>query len=103
MKRDMKLVFDILVFIETCVTDIGPAYYEIAQEIGTKRGVWDSGDAEEALLEEIVYHLDMLVGGGKISKYEREPDAEQTDETFYQLTWDGHDLLDSMRQVVNIR
>ncbi|MQA53718.1 DUF2513 domain-containing protein [Pseudomonas piscis] len=103
MKRDMKLVFDVLVFIELTDTDIGPTYFEIIQEIGTKRGVWDSGDAEEELNTCIVHHLDILVGGGLLSKYEQEPTREQSDETFYQLTWQGHDLLDAMRKVVDIR
>lgn len=103
MKRDMKLVFEILVFIETTVTDLGPAHFEIAQEIGTNRSVWDNSDAEEELMLDLAYHLDLLEGGGKIVKYVREPHGDQPDETFYQLTWDGHDLLDSMRKVINIR
>lgn len=103
MKRDMKLVFEVLAFIESTATDVGPTFYEIIQDIGVKRGVWDSGEAEDDLNACIVYHLDLLAGGGLLSKYEQEPFGDQTDETFYQLTWQGHDLLDSLRDAVNLR
>ncbi|PYB75893.1 DUF2513 domain-containing protein [Pseudomonas soli] len=99
MKRDMKLVFDVLVFIESTVTDCGPARIEILQELCTKRGVWDNSEAEDALVEEIMYQLHLLETGGLVVKTEMEPVGDQPDDIFYQLTWSGHDQLDSMRKV----
>lgn len=98
MKRDMKLVFDVLQFIECTVTDCGPTRLEVLEDLCTKRGVWDKSDAEDALVEEIMYQLQILETGGFVTKEEVDPFGEQPDETYYQLTWSGHDLLDAMRK-----
>ncbi|MCE0914711.1 DUF2513 domain-containing protein [Pseudomonas sp. NMI760_13] len=102
MKRDMKLVFDILQFIESTVTDCGPTRLEILQELCTKRGVWDNSDAEDVLVQEIMYQLQILEIGGFVAKEEVEPFGDQSDETYYQLSWSGHDQLDAMRKVISI-
>ncbi|MFV7464316.1 DUF2513 domain-containing protein [Pseudomonas shirazica] len=94
----MNLVFDILTSIEATDSDLGPAFIEIAKSVCNKRRVWDSADAEERLLVEIVYHLAILESGGKVSKFEQGPYGDRPDETFYRLTWHGHDLLDSIRK-----
>ncbi|MEG0244612.1 MAG: DUF2513 domain-containing protein [Pseudomonas sp.] len=97
MKRDLKLVREVLGFIEFTVNDCGPTLLEIMQEVGTNRGVWNSGEAEEDLNEQIVYQLNILETGGFVVKTETEPYCDQADEINFQLTWKGHDLLDSMR------
>lgn|GEM_PF-1552750 len=103
MKRDMKLVFDVLVFIESTDTDCGPTQLEILQAICVKRGVWDSGEAEEVLTEEILYQLQILESGDLVVVTEAEVYEDDSEEIYYQLTWSGHDQLDSMRQVINLR
>lgn len=96
----MKLVFDLLVFIETTVTLEGPTHFELMQELCTARGVWESDEAEEALVEEISYQLQILETGGLVVKTEVDPIGDSPDVIYYQLTWSGHDQLDSMRKVL---
>lgn len=49
MKRDNKLVFDVLAFIESTDTTYGPTLSEILQEFFSQRGVREGGDADDAL------------------------------------------------------
>ncbi|WP_212630691.1 hypothetical protein [Pseudomonas sp. KB-10] len=39
--------------------------------------------------EEFQYHLELLVGGGFL---------RETSALLYQLTWDGHDLLEALEE-----
>ncbi|WP_281212021.1 DUF2513 domain-containing protein [Pseudomonas fulva] len=96
MKRDMKLVKDVLEFIEITVTLEGPTHSELMEEVLATHGVLGSGDAEDALVEEITYQLALLELGGFLVKTEVDPIGDLPDETYYQLTWAGHDLLDSL-------
>jgi len=97
MKRDMKLVKEILGFIEHAGTLDGSTHSELMEEILASHGVLNSGgEAEEALVEEIAYQLGILESGGLLLRTEIEPLGDRPDETYYQLTWAGHDLLDAI-------
>ncbi|WP_129932385.1 MULTISPECIES: DUF2513 domain-containing protein [unclassified Pseudomonas] len=98
MKRDMKLVKDVLEFIEYTVTLDGPTHSELMEEVLANHGVLGSGEAEDALLEEIIYQVAILESGGFLAKTEVEPSGDRPDEIYYQLTWAGHDLLDSINK-----
>lgn len=96
MKRDMKLVKEILGFIEQAGTLDGSTHSELMEEILATHGVLDSGgETEEALVEDITYQLGILESGGLLLRIELDPIGDRPDETYYQLTWAGHDYLDA--------
>lgn len=98
MKRNMKLVKEILGFIEHAGTLDGSTHSELMEEILATHGVLDSGgEAEEALVDDITYQLAILESGGLLLRTEIEPVGDRLDETCYQLTWAGHDYLDENR------
>lgn len=97
MKRDTKLVKDILGFIEHTETLEGPTHPELVEDVLATHGVLGSGEAEDALVEQITYQLNILESGGLLVRTEIEPSGDRPDETYYQLTWAGHDYLDANR------
>ncbi|MBV4507647.1 DUF2513 domain-containing protein [Pseudomonas mosselii] len=98
MKRDMKLVKEILGLIEHTGTLDGLTHSELMEEVLATHGVLDSGgEAEEALVEDVTYQLGILESGGLLLRTEIDPIGDRPDETYYQLTWAGHDYLDESR------
>ncbi|MFP7494694.1 DUF2513 domain-containing protein [Terribacillus saccharophilus] len=84
MKRDMSLIRNLLLDIESEYTEGGFAL-EVTEE-------------DEYSEEEMNYHL-QLMKEAKLIKLEAVFDEEEEEEELliYGLTWEGHELLDSIR------
>ncbi|MGA3682511.1 DUF2513 domain-containing protein [Pseudomonas graminis] len=107
MLRDLKLSFDILVYIEQTDTFFGPSFDELRAEMIVARRVAGDPAAEMDLTDSLSYHIRLLEQRGfVVSKQENEhagrsPDDDVDESTiYYQLTWLGHDYLDGSRSVV---
>jgi hypothetical protein len=85
MKRDMSIIRDLLLDIESEYTEGGFAL-EVTEE-------------DDYTEEEMNYHL-QLMKEAKLIKLETVLDEEEEEEELliYGLTWDGHELLDSIRE-----
>ncbi|SNZ14094.1 Hypothetical protein SAMN05421503_2225 [Terribacillus aidingensis] len=85
MKRDMSIIRDLLLDIESEYTEGGFAL-EVTEE-------------DDYTEEEMKYHL-QLMKEAKLIKLETVLDEEEEEEELliYGLTWDGHELLDSIRE-----
>ncbi|RWU21100.1 hypothetical protein DM813_18015 [Pseudomonas alkylphenolica] len=103
MKRDNKLVFDVLAFIESTDTTYGPTLSEVLQAICSQRGVREGGDAEEVLIDRIIYHLDILETGNLVTQSADDMCDNDPEQIYYQLTWTGHDQLDALRMAGGFR
>ncbi|WP_225790934.1 DUF2513 domain-containing protein [Pseudomonas sp. Marseille-P8916] len=82
MRRNLKLVEQILSWMEECA----PLNGSLKEEI--REGVL----MDNAAVVSFDYHLDLLVGGGFISR-----ESFMTGAAYYQLTWQGHDLAGRLR------
>ncbi|MFP7479351.1 DUF2513 domain-containing protein [Terribacillus saccharophilus] len=87
LKRDMSLIRSLLLDIEAEFTEGGFAL-EVTEE-------------DEYSEEEMNYHL-QLMKEAKLIKLETVLDEEEEEEELliYGLTWEGHELLDSIREEV---
>ncbi|MFS0560780.1 DUF2513 domain-containing protein [Terribacillus sp. 179-K 1B1 HS] len=85
LKRDMSIIRSLLLDIEAEFTEGGFAL-EVAEE-------------DEYSEEEMNYHL-QLMKEAKLIKLETVFDEEEEEEELliYGLTWEGHELLDSIRE-----
>ncbi|QXE02862.1 DUF2513 domain-containing protein [Terribacillus sp. DMT04] len=85
MKRNMSIIRDLLLDIESEYTEGGFAL-EVTEE-------------DDYTEEEMNYHL-QLMKEAKLIKLEMVLDEEEEEEELliYGLTWDGHELLDSIRE-----
>ena len=83
MKRDMELIRQILFNVENKIDNVVIENLEVSD--------YDK--------EEIAYHCALLYEAGLISYYEGEyADGEICDFIIGRLTWDGHELLDKIRE-----
>lgn len=91
MTRDMDLVRELLLRIEADPKYDGIGQFEIVDSAG--EGEPDSdGFVPGRSHEEVVYHLRLLIDAGYIEGKRTLGGA-----VFSQLTWQGHELLDSIR------
>jgi Hypothetical protein (DUF2513) len=85
MKRDMSIIRNLLMDIESEYTDGGFALEVTGEDDYTE--------------EEMNYHL-QLMKEAKLIKLETvlDEDEEEEELLIYGLTWEGHELLDSIRE-----
>jgi len=84
MNRDLRLARKLL---EVLVANADCDGVALSHFLGTHVGRHGTPTAED------LYHLKILESGGYIT---RRP-ATQDEPALYQMTWDGHDLLESLR------
>lgn len=84
MQRNRLLAMGILKVVERDAGLGGISYPDLQERYSRMNLVWDNGES---------YLLAMLVEGGFLSKIE----GKSLGPDIVQLTWAGHDLLDSLR------
>jgi len=86
MKRNLDLIRDLLLKLESLPTEMGAVYsYEASDPLLSIEGHSE---------HEIYYHLDLLRERGLIESPGSQP---MLGITFERLTWEGHDYLDAVR------
>lgn len=85
MQRNKSLAKCILEIVEDSTRLSGISYPELRTAYGKRNIVWDNGES---------YLLELLIDGGFIRKVEGIPPVAD----YIQLTWAGHDLLDSLKE-----
>ncbi|MDI3274865.1 hypothetical protein [Pseudomonas sp. AL03] len=85
MQRNKSLAKCILEIVEESARLSGVSYPDLRTAYGKRNVVWDNGES---------YLLDLLVEGGFLSKVEGIPPVAD----YIQLTWAGHDLLDTLKR-----
>ncbi|MDF3134495.1 hypothetical protein [Pseudomonas extremaustralis] len=85
MQRNKLLAMGILKVVEANAGVSGISFPMLRAAYDRMNYVWDNGET---------YLLDLLVEGGYLSKVEGSPPVAD----YVQLTWKGHDLLDSLKE-----
>lgn len=90
MKRDMDLIRDLLLKIEDGQRSFDLLTPEIAEILGES----SEGRQPREQAEQLEYHLNLLVDGGLITIHAKLSGAVWQ---IGQITWAGHDFLDTIR------